>query len=189
MVLARLLVLVGALLLAGCGAERTPAPDVDTPRGPGARPLRPVRAPEAGVALRVPPNWRLERGRAPAVLTAYSGQAVVALWRYPRTEPLPSNGAALARARRALEREARRRDPSLRLVRGRVTRVDGKPAVEILADGRVGTRPRRLRSVHVYAAGGELVVDAYAPRRHFRRIDAAVFRPLLASLRLSTPRA
>ena len=44
-----------------------------------------------------------------------------------------------------------------------------------------------LRSAHVFKAGAEVVVDAYAPSADFPRLDREVFRPLLASLEVSQP--
>jgi hypothetical protein len=44
-----------------------------------------------------------------------------------------------------------------------------------------------VRSTHLYAHGGELVVDAYAPPGEYAKVDRAVFGPLLRSLRLTRP--
>jgi hypothetical protein len=44
-----------------------------------------------------------------------------------------------------------------------------------------------VRSTHIYAHGAEYVVDAYADADSFRAIDAQVFRPLLRTLRVSSP--
>ncbi len=41
-----------------------------------------------------------------------------------------------------------------------------------------------VRSTHVYAEGAEIVVDAFAPEKDFRRVDEQVFRPLLKSLKI-----
>lgn len=45
-----------------------------------------------------------------------------------------------------------------------------------------------VRSTHVYADGAEIVVDAFAPERDFRRVDAQVFRGVLRSLHITTPK-
>jgi hypothetical protein len=44
-----------------------------------------------------------------------------------------------------------------------------------------------VRSTHVYAYGGEVVVDAFAPANVFGRADRDAFRPLVRSLRLRGP--
>jgi hypothetical protein len=175
-------VLIAALLAAGCGDERTPAPDLAA----AAPPVGWTRAdyPRAGLRVSIPANWTVTSGSAPAVVTVSSGSAVVALWRYPRTEPLPRSDSDLEGARRALAGAASARDPSLAVDASHRVRIGGAPGVVIVGSEKIrGTRVR-VRSTHLYAQGGELVADAYAPPGDFARIDAAVFRPLALSLRL-----
>jgi hypothetical protein len=118
-----------------------------------------------------------------------SGAATLAIWRYPRSEPLPAGAAPLAQARRELIRAARARDPALKVLRAKVGIVDGYPAITVAATEHVGAQPRRVRSVHLYAHGYEIVIDAYAPLDTFHAVDHAVFSPLGRSLRLSAARA
>jgi hypothetical protein len=172
-------------LLAGCGNDRTPAPDVKTPGPPIG--TTPARYPQHGIAFTAPGGWRLGRGEAPLVATAQTGQATIAVWRYPRSEPLPRSTAHLRAARDALVSAAKARDATFEAIKTAVTRVAGAPAVQVRATETIDGQPRTVRSTHVYKQGAEIVVDAYAPEKHFRRVDAQVFRPLLRSLRITKP--
>jgi hypothetical protein len=175
-----------AVLLAGCGNERTPAPDVKTPGPPIGS--TPARYPRHGIAFAAPGGWRLGPGTAPLVATVQTGQATIAVWRYPRTEPLPRSTGHLRAARDALVSAAKARDPTFKPIKTAVTRVAGAPAVQVRATETIDGQPRTVRSTHVYKQGAEVVVDAYAPQKDFRRVDAQVFRPLLRSLKISKPR-
>lgn len=178
--------LTAALLAAGCGAERVRPPD---PSQPSISPAPATRAfPEAGVRFRAPADLRFSRGEPPLVTSATTGSATVAIWRYPRTEPLPRDDAALAEAEAALKEAARRRDGAFRLERSRRVRLAGARGIELIGRQRVAGRPRRVRSTHLYARGAEVVVDAYAAPEHFTVADDALFDPLLSSLRLGRPR-
>lgn len=175
-----------ALVLAGCGNERTPAPDVKTP-GPPIGTTQ-ARYPEHGIAFKAPGGWRLAPGSEPLVATVQTGQATIAVWRYPRTEPLPRSQTHLAAARDALIAAAQARDASFKPIKTAVTEVDGAPAVQVRATETIDGQPRTVRSTHVYKRGAEVVVDAYAPEKDFRRVDAQAFRPMLRSLRITAPR-
>lgn len=178
---------LAALAAAGCGTERARPPDTAIPAAPHG--TRAVALPDAGVRLRAPRAWTRTPGQAPEVLQLASGRATVTLWRYPRTEPLPRSPAALRQATTDLLAAVRARDPGFTENLAGARRVDGRPAVEVRGTGSVAGRRRALRSVHVYAFGGEVVIDALAEPRHARRVDRQVVTPLLRSLRLSTPRA
>ena len=176
------------LALPACGNDRTPPPDVAAaaPQADSA----PVRLPAAGVTLTAPRGWRVDtRGPAPLLAQLTSGRASIALFRYPRTEPLPRTAAELDEAAAALVDAAGQRDASFEAADRRRTRVDGRPAVVVRGTGTVGGQPRTVRSTHVYAFGGELVVDALAPAADFERLDAGAFRELVRSLRLRPPAA
>jgi hypothetical protein len=181
-----LAVLAASLGAAGCGNERTPAPDTATPLTPQGTAL--VRYPEAGVRFATPGRWDRAPGQAPLVATVSSGRATIAVWRFPRAEPLPSSAEDLRRARRTLVSAARARDPSFRSQRVTTRRVGNLRALEVRGTGTVEGQPRAVRSLHVYGFDGEVVVDALAPPDQFARVDREVFRPLLRSVRLSTPR-
>lgn len=179
--------LIAVLVLAGCGNERTPPPDVNTPGPPiGAAQ---ARYPEHGISFLAPGGWRLTPGTAPLVVTAQTGQATLAVWRYPRTEPLPRTSAHLRAARAALVAEAQRRDPTFKLEKGSVIRVAGAPAVQLRATETINGLPRKVRSTHVYTRGAEIVLDAYTTAEHFDRVDQQVFRPVLRTLKIAEPRA
>lgn len=180
----RPLALLALASLAGaataCGNEPTPAPDVDRPR----LPRRFMDQDIAGVRYRLPTDWERTAAPRPGVEATTSGRAVVALWRYPRTEPLPRTDAELATARRELVKAARARDRTLRVAAARPTRIGGAPAVVLTGEGTIRGRRVRLRSTHVYAEGAEVVLDAYAPPADFPRLDARVFEPMARSVRV-----
>jgi hypothetical protein len=177
-----------AASIAGCGNERTAAPDTTIPLPPQGTAL--VRYPAAGVRFATPGRWDRAAGQAPLVATVSSGRATVAIWRFPRAEPLPNSAEDLRRARRTLLAAARARDPSFRPdPNGAVTtrRIGNLRALEVRGTGTVEGQARALRSLHVYGFVGEVVVDALAPPAQFGRVDREVFRPLLRSVRLSSP--
>jgi hypothetical protein len=175
-----------AAAAAGCGNDRTPAPDTATPLEP--RGSAPVRFPEAGVRLDAPGRWDRGAGQAPLVTTLSSGRATVAVWRFARAEPLPQSADDMRRARRGLLAAAKVRDPSFRERSVRIREVDGHRALEVRGTGTVDGQRRELRSLHVFAFGGEVVVDGLAPPGDFARVDREVFGPVGRSLRLSAPR-
>jgi hypothetical protein len=169
--------------VAGCGG----AAELDAPAAAAGATIE-ARYPPRGIAFRAPAGWSLEAGTAPLVATVRTGQATVAIWRFPRSEPLPRTPAELEAARQAILAEAMRRDSSFDVVKSAATRVAGRPAVQIRARETVAGRRQVVRSTHIYHAGGEVVVDAYAEPDSFRSIDAEVFRPLLRSLSVTRPR-
>jgi hypothetical protein len=171
--------------LAACGNERQRPPDAPRATEPAGK--RSVDLRRWGVRFERPANWGLAAPRPPQIATLSSGQVAVSFWRYPRDERLPRSASELQRARRALIAAARGRDRSLRVLSARAVRVGGAPGVELVATQRMGVARRKVRSTHLYAHGGELVVDAYAPPTEFARVDRSVFRPLLRSLRLGRP--
>jgi hypothetical protein len=166
-------------LLAGCGNAPTPVRDLSQTAAPTG--FHALAYPQSGVAISVPDNWLVQPKTAPLLSTISSGNAVVALWRFRRTLPPPTRPRALSR----LIAAARARDPSFTLIRARIQTIDADPAIELDAFERVAGQPRRVRSVHVFAPGAELVLDEYAPPGIFHAVDHAVFSPLKRSLRLS----
>ncbi len=180
------LTLCAALLSAGCGNARTPAPDVMTPGPPLGSNTE--RFDEAGLGFEAPAGWTLRPGAPPLIATLATGRASISIFRYPRDVPLPTTRATLDAAVEALVGAARTRDPTfVELKRDRL-RVDGRPAVVVRGTETVAGQPRTVRSTHIYAFRGELVVDAIAPAPDFKRVDAETFRPLLRSFRLRKPR-
>jgi hypothetical protein len=143
--------------------------------------------PAQGVSFTAPTGWTVDAGKGRLVATAQAGQAVVAVWRYPRTEKLPKSKPELQAARDALLKAASARDVTFERIRTAPTRIAGKPAVQIRAREHIAGQPRTVRSTHIYAHGAEIVVDAYADADSFRQTDAAVFRPLLRSLHITKP--
>jgi hypothetical protein len=177
--------LLVALLASGCGRERIEAPDVARPVTP--EPAVEQRYPAAGIIFERPANWPFDPGEAPLVASTSSGDATIALWRYPRSEPLPDDTESLADAQEQLEAAVRNRDPTFELERSRRLEVDGARAVQVLGTGSVAGQRRRLRSTHVYAKEAEYVIDAYAADDDFAQVDEAVFRPLVESFKIDPP--
>ena len=170
---------------AGCGRERIEPPDTVRPAAPVGS--APEAFPQAGLFLDRPANWPFQPGRAPLVASASSGTATVALWRYPRTEPLPRARDALEAAQGRLEEAVKTRDPSFELDGSKRVEVDGAPGIELRGTETVAGRRRRVRSTHVYAKEAEVVLDAYAPQEEFERLDGEVFEPIVQSLRIDPP--
>jgi hypothetical protein len=180
------LCLLAALVAAGCGTRRPALPNVSTPRAPG--PPHGQFFPGAGLRFRAPQNWRTVAGVPPLVATVTSGQAVIAVWRYPRAEILPTTKTALRQARTRLIRQARKRDKRLRVVASQLTRVDRQPAIVLVGQEIVSGQVRLVRSTHVFGHAAEVVVDAYAPPATFPVVNQSVFGPLVASLRVRAPK-
>jgi len=181
---------VAVLLLTGCGNDRAPAPELGLIPTPKAFRDAPFLA--QGVQLRAPVNWRVVNGEGTHLATVAVGDAQVAIWRYPRTEPLPETRAQLAAARQALVAQIERRDPSFKLTSTRLVLKPGFRGVEVVGSGTNLTNKsiqRSMRSLHAYGHGGEVVMDAFAPPRQFARVDEQAFGPMARSLRLSAPRA
>lgn len=176
-------------LLAGCGNERTPVPDLGVVPAPKA--FRDAFFDEQGVRFRAPTNWRVLPGEAPHVATVAIGTAQIGVWRYPRSEPLPETRAQLNAAREALVAQIESRDATFNLTSTRLVMKPGIRAVEVIGTGANLTNPaaqRSMRSLHAYGHGAEVVVDAFAPPRDFARIDDQTFGPVTRSLRLRAPK-
>jgi hypothetical protein len=177
---------IGVAALSGCGDARTPALDVTTPATPSGHTV--ARFGSEGLQLRaVPASWRVQPGQPPLVATISSGDATLAIWRYPRTQPLPRTHAALHQALAALLATVRARDPTFQRLRSKTTRVDHQPAIVVLGLETIDGNRRETRSTHVFAYGAEVVLDAYAPAPSFVRLDRLAFLPMIRSTRLRRP--
>jgi hypothetical protein len=179
----RLLLLLPVVVLAGCGSERTPVPDIThavAPVGTKAYEL-------SGGAVRftAPGNWDTMPPEGSLAGGVRSRTATVAVWRYERTEPLPDSRKALKAAGARLTASAQAHDPTFRV---RVTRFrhrgGGAPSIELVGAQTIAGVPVDVRSTHLFADGAEVVVDAYAPPGDFPRVDEQVFLPLLRSLKV-----
>ena len=182
-----ILAVPAALAVAGCGDDKTEAPDpgaVSAPKGTES-----VSYPKAGVAFKAPGGWRREEGKPPLVAAVQTGSATLALWRYPRTEQLPVTHKALDDAKQALVAQIVKRDASFKVTRAKLLHVGPKRAVQVLGTGTIAGNRRMIRSTHIYTEKAEFVVDAYAPPTVFERVDREVFAPVLASLEISKPKA
>src|SRR3954467_6808858 len=182
-----LLATLPVLALAACGSDKEEAPSpaaIPTTRETGA-----VKYPDAGVAFRAPEGWRRQAGKAPLVAAVQTGQATIAVWRYPRDEQLPVTHSGLKAAKEALVGQIQKRDPSFKVEKAKLLHVGPKRAVQVLGRGTINGNPRMIRSTHIYTQKSEYVVDAYAPETVFNRVDRGVFAPVLKSLEISKPRA
>lgn len=169
--------------LAGCGNSRTPLPNFTRSAVPDGFTSFHYQA--AGIAVRAPRNWSVQDGHAPLVAIFSSGNAIVAVWRYSRAALPPHGRAALAQARTQLIALSRRRDPRLQVIRSKLGSLRGDPSVEVDALERINGQLRRVRSVHVFVNGAEVVLEEYAPFSEFHRVDHLAFSPIKRSLRLA----
>jgi hypothetical protein len=182
--LAALLGTLALGLLGGCGDSRTPAPNLSRIEPGGA--VTAVNYLFDTLHFNAPANWAMQTGSAPLVVTMGSGSALIAIWRYPRSQrqPLPADLPALERARGAVIAAAAARDHTFRVISSTVIVLGGVPGVELDALETIRGHVRRVRSAHLYAHGAEVVVDEYAPEALFHSVDRLVFSPLLHSVRL-----
>lgn len=181
---------LAAVLLAGCGNDRTAPPDLGLIAAPKG--FRDAVYAEQGLRFRAPTNWRIFPGDSPQVATVASGDGQIGIWRYPRSEPLPETRAQLKAAREALVAQVQRRDPTFKLTSSRLIVKPGLRAVELIGVGSNLTNmtvTRSLRSLHAYGHGAEVVVDAFAPTKEFARVDEQTFGPVSRSLKLRKPAA
>jgi hypothetical protein len=176
---------LASLVAAGCGNERQRAPDVSGTQKP-AKATR-VAYPADGVSLAAPPNWYRVPGSRPLVAFIVSGPAIVAVWRYPRKEPLPSAKSGLEQAQANLSDAVHAGDRSVRIETTKVVDVNGVKGIQLVVTERISGQLRRVRSTHLFDRKAEIVIDAYAPPGDFAQLDGSVFQPLLRSLRLRAP--
>lgn len=180
------LLTVLASVAAGCGAQRNPPPDAGRPGIPFG--FEPVSFEDAGIALRAPRGWNYQEPGAPQVVVMNTGTAVISVWRYPRTEPLPDEPAELEAALVNLTAAARARDPDLMVLEESTGQLDGQPAATLTVSTEIAGRRRTVMSVHAYAFGAEVVVDAYAGPRDFFRVNKQAFQPVLDSIEITEPK-
>jgi len=173
-----------AVLLAGCGNDRTPPRDIGAIRAPGD--FRAVRFSEA--SFKAPVSWLTTPREGRRLVTFSAGHAQIAVWRYPRTEPLPETRDQLDATRKALIAQVQARDPTFKLTSSRLIRRSGLRAVELLGVGRIQGVQRSIRSLHGYGHKAEVVLDAFAPTQDFPRVDRQTFRRVLGSAKLTAAR-
>ena len=175
----------GVLALAGCGNTPRKPPTVTTPKAAFGWVDQDV--PTQGVKFQRPSAWRYAPGTAPLLGTMSSGLTTIAVWRYPRDEKLPTTPQELDKARDALVAAAKARDPSFKVIKAKGTRAAHNPAVVIVADETVAGQPRRVRSTHMYAAGSEVVVDAFAPADQYEKVEKPIIIPLVRTFKITQP--
>jgi hypothetical protein len=175
--------------LAACGSEKAKTQTTTAVAPTAGGSTTAVDVPDAGVKFQAPQGWRKQKGKAPLVYAVQTGQATLALWRYPRTEQLPTTHKSLQAAKAALVEQIRKRDPTFKVTRAKLLHVGPKRAVQVLGTGAIAGNRRTIRSTHIYTERAEFVVDAYAPPTVFDRVDRQVFAPLLDSLEIAKPTA
>lgn len=180
----RRVLLTSALLLttavAGCGSGPAVSPSVGRPAlDPSGEPF----AFPTGGSIDLPASWTITSGPegGPEVVRATSGQGSIVVWRYPRTEPLPSTKKDLVNTRRSLKAAVRTRDPEFRLDSALLRRVP-EPAVELAGVGNMAGAKRMIRSLHVYANGQETVVDCIGPLADSAQFNETICTPVIDSL-------
>jgi hypothetical protein len=173
------------LLLAGCGNKPSKAPVRTQAAAPGKFVSQAL--PDQDLYFSRPAAWHYTPGTPPLLGTVSSGLVTIAIWRYPRSEALPTTPSELGVARNALVSAAKARDPTFKVVQAKGTRAAHHPAVVIVADESVGGQPRRVRSTHVYGAHSEYVIDAFAPPDQYPKVEDPVFRTLVRSMRIAAP--
>ena len=178
------LLVAGAVILAGCGNRRTAplspaAPSNPTTSTTAVGPSRLVGFGREGDRLPGP-----ARLACPLRHAASGGNGELGPGRGCRVA-LPAFAAA-AEVRRTAEPGAalllaavRARDPAFALEGSRTLRVDGHPALQVVGLEHVAGAVRRVRSDHVFAFGGEVVLDAYAPVAAFAVANRTGFVPIL----------
>lgn len=184
-----LLTVAAAVLLAGCGNDPTPVPDLGAIPAPKSFRAA-LMFKSQGLQFRAPTNWRIVNGEGTQLATVAIGEAQVGIWRYRRKEPLPETRSQLAAARTALVAQIKTRDPTFKLRRSRLVLKPGLRAIELLGTGTNITNStvrRPIRSLHAYGHGLEVVMDAFAPRDQFARVDRQTFAPMTRSLKLLAP--
>ncbi len=175
-----------AVLLAGCGNDRTDPPDIG--KIPAPTGFRDQTFIKEGVFFRAPRNWRVIPGDAQfQVATVAAGDAQIGVWRYPRTEPLPETRAQLRAARKALIAQVQNRDATFKLTSSRIVEKEGLRGVELIGTATNQGQPRLVRSLHAYGRKAEVVVDAFSPPKDFPRVDEQTFGPVARSLKLGEP--
>ena len=177
------LLVAAPVIAAGCGSGPTPQPSVARPA------LDPTSQPTAlagGGVIDLPATWKITTPAdgGPLIALATSGQGFIAVWRYARTEPLPVTRADLRNTRRSLRNAVLARDPQFKLYAA-ILRPGPPPAVEIIGTGRLAGAPRAIRSLHVYSAGSETVVDCVAPVSEAAQFASTICDPALQSLQVS----
>ena len=183
--LAAALLVLALGALGGCASSPTAAPDLSSIQPTGG--VRPVAYLHNALHFNAPADWASQTGSAPLVVTIGSGPALIAIWRYPRSQsqPLPADIATQERALSALLAASRARDPTFRVIASTVIVLNGVPGVELDALETIRGHVRRVRlSTHLYENHAELVVDEYAPEDLFHALDRLVFSPLLHSVHL-----
>ncbi len=179
------LLIILLVALAGCGNARTRPPDTEHPDAP--RLPHDYAIADAGVSFEGPGNWQPLPPGGPLVGGIRNKTATLAIWRYPRTEPLPTTSAALEEVRGLLLARIRQRNPTFVVRQSRLRRRGGLEGIELVGRQTIAGLRYYVRSTHLFKAGAEVVIDAYAPPGEFVRVDRTVFGPVLRSLKVTTP--
>ncbi len=144
-----------------------------------------MRYPQAGVALRDAGRAGTgPQGRRRSSRRCSSGRATVAVWRYPRTEPLPRSAEDLRRARRTLLAAAQAARPDVPRVAARHDAARRRPPGARAARHRDGRGPGARRALDARLRATAPRSSSTRSRRPTtsRASTGEVFGPLLRSL-------
>ena len=143
---------LAAVVLAGCGNDVTRPPDISNPDAPAG--TREIKLRAAGVTFTAPFNWPDLQALDPSMIYGIQNKrATVAIWRYPRSEPLPGDRKALEEVQGLLVERVKRRDPTFELDKATYPRRDGERSIELLGRQTIAGLPFRVRSAHIFAFG------------------------------------
>ena len=173
------------VVLAGCGNKPRNPPTVTAPKAAFGWVEQDI--PTQGVTFQRPSAWRYAPGNSPLLATMSSGLTTIAVWRYPRQEKLPTTLDELNAARDSLVAAAKARDSTFKVIKAKGTRAAHNPAVVIVADETVAGQARRVRSTHIYAAGAEVVVDAFAPADQYEQVETPIIIKLVRTFVITKP--
>ena len=177
-----LLLALLALVPAGCGNERTPAPAI------GAEPSEETQTldyPAVGLSVELPRDFTVEKAKRPGVFRATFGSAAVSAFAYRRREELPGNEKELKKALKRLEKATKERSSTFELTGSRTLEVDGSRAIELVGRQTISQSRLSTRSLHVFEGKAEYVIELLAPERQFDRLDKPLFDLIRSSLEIT----
>ena len=169
------------LCLSACGTHPPRVPDLSKPAAPGG--YTTYAAPNGDVSFSHPVTWAATPRTPPGVATVASGGASVTVWSYTATTPV-LDAAAARQAMARLLASLKKRDPAFEVAGASVVPGLGGPAVQIAGRTKIQGRPVRVRSVHIWKAAGEYVIDGLADPAAFAEANKIAFEPLLKSLKV-----
>ena len=168
---------------AGCGNERSPAPELSAE--PAAEETQALDYPAVGLRLELPRNFTVQETERPGVFRATFGPASVSAYAYRRREEVPGNEKELQNAAERLEKATQERSSSFELSRSHTLEVDGARAIELIGRQTISQSRLRTRSLHIFKGKAEYVIELLAPPDEFERLDESVTELIRSSLEIT----